>query len=76
MPASPAASATALLQVAGTLGRRLMLGQRKGLLVDKTTLDVNCKVWWGGLLTAGWASYGLLLAPEVRHMMPHCLHQS
>uniref|UniRef100_A0A383VXV8 Beta-Casp domain-containing protein n=1 Tax=Tetradesmus obliquus TaxID=3088 RepID=A0A383VXV8_TETOB len=33
-------------QVAGTLGRRVMLGQRKGLLVDKTSLDVNCKVFY------------------------------
>jgi hypothetical protein len=45
VPASPAVCA-AVVQVAGTLGRRLMLGQRKGLLVDKTTLDVNCKVRW------------------------------
>lgn len=32
------------LQVAGTLGRKLMLGQRKGLTVDRTVMDVNCKV--------------------------------
>eukprot|EP00775_Hariotina_reticulata_P005494 gene5494-5729_t len=32
-------------QVAGTLGRRLLAGQRKGVAIDsRTTLDVNCKI--------------------------------
>lgn len=40
-----------VLQVAGTVGRKLMLGVRQGLQLDaRTTLDVRCKVgqqpWW------------------------------
>ncbi|KAF8067260.1 CPSF73-II [Scenedesmus sp. PABB004] len=53
-PAAPVAPLTAPVvagaaaagQVAGTLGRKLMLGQRKGLVVDKAPLDVNCKVYY------------------------------
>jgi hypothetical protein len=44
------------MQVAGTLGRRLLAGQRKGLTIDsRTTLDVNCKV-----------------GPAGQRISPHC----
>lgn len=34
-----------ILQVAGTVGRKLMMGVRQGLPIDaKTKLDVRCKV--------------------------------